>query len=310
MSHRQPTLAELREVVQKARHREIGNWLARRVARPTAVYGTWVAVRLGLSANQVTLASLLTSLAGAAAIGGGSRSGFVLGTILLHLGFWLDHVDGQVARWRRTASLNGVYLDYLMHHVVNLSLGFGLGCGLAMRSGNLLWSVAGFALAVGWGLLALHNDCRYKAFFQRLKSISGSYRVDGGSGGRPAPPASWPRRGLGLLSWPAYKLCEPHVVLICLTGPAAVAMFFPGLWIGSWKLGVAGMALLAPSLAAARIGRSVGRGTVEAEFVRWFQPVGPSGSLQQADLLSSPHLPLDRLATAVLSEGDRLSTAS
>ena len=33
--------------VQKDRHREIGNWLARRVARPTAVYGCWLAIRLG-----------------------------------------------------------------------------------------------------------------------------------------------------------------------------------------------------------------------------------------------------------------------
>ena len=38
---RSPTLAELRARVHKERHREIGNWLARRVARPTAVYGTW-----------------------------------------------------------------------------------------------------------------------------------------------------------------------------------------------------------------------------------------------------------------------------
>ena len=68
---RHPTLDELRATVQKQRHREIGNWLARRVARPSAVYGTWVAVRLGLSANQVTLPALAASLAGALAIGTG-----------------------------------------------------------------------------------------------------------------------------------------------------------------------------------------------------------------------------------------------
>ena len=65
MSHGHPTLAELRATVQKQRHREIGNWMARRVARPTAVYGTWLAVRLGLSAHQVTLAALAASLGGA-----------------------------------------------------------------------------------------------------------------------------------------------------------------------------------------------------------------------------------------------------
>src|SRR5271157_1143319 len=147
MSHGHPTIQELESCVHKGSHREIGNWLARRIARPTAVYGTWIAVRLGLSAHQVTLAALLSSLAGAAAIGLGSRLGFVLGVAGLHLGFWLDHVDGQVARWRRTVSLDGVYLDYLMHHVVNLAVGFALGYGLAMRSGNPLWAVAVFAIA-------------------------------------------------------------------------------------------------------------------------------------------------------------------
>src|SRR5690349_3195046 len=157
-----PTLGELRGRVHKDRHREVGNWLARRIGRPTAVYGTWVAVRLGLSAHQVTLAALLASLAAAVAIATGHRAGFVAGVALAHLAFWLDHVDGQVARWRRTASLDGVYFDYLMHHAANLGLGYGLGYGLAARTGDLRWAGAGFAIAVGWAGLSLHNDCRYK----------------------------------------------------------------------------------------------------------------------------------------------------
>ena len=66
MTTDRPTLAQLRAVVQKQRHREIGNWLARRVARPSAVHGTWAAVRLGATAHQITSAALLVGLAGAA----------------------------------------------------------------------------------------------------------------------------------------------------------------------------------------------------------------------------------------------------
>ena len=105
MTGASPTLAELRARVQKDRHREIGNWLARRVARPTAVYGTWLAVRLGLSAHQVTLAALATQRRGR--VGDrrpGRARGSSLGVALAHLAFWLDHVDGQVARWRGTAA--------------------------------------------------------------------------------------------------------------------------------------------------------------------------------------------------------------
>jgi hypothetical protein len=291
MSHRRPTLAELRSSAQKGRHQEIGNWLARRVARPLAVYGTWAAVRLGLSANQVTLGALLASLAGAAGVGSGLRSGFAMGVMLLHLGYWLDHVDGQVARWRKSSSLDGVYLDYLMHHLVNLALGCALGFGLTARTGDVAWSVAGFAIAAGWSLLALHNDCRYKAFFQRLKSGAGSYRVDCGSGGRPSPPAAWPRRGAAALTWPAYKLSEPHVVLLTVTILAAMAFLVPALWLSCWRAFVLVMALMAPTLAIARMVRAVARGAVESEFAVWFQPASPGQTRSARCMTEQEHAP-------------------
>jgi hypothetical protein len=273
-----PTLAQLRSRVHKDRHRELGNWLARRWARPSAVYGTWAAVRLGLSAHQVTLLALMANLAAAVAIGAGSRAGFVAGVGLAHLAFWLDHVDGQVARWRGTASLDGVYLDYLMHHAASLSLGFALGYGLAAHTGDPRWTVAGFAIALGWAGLSLHNDCRYKAFFQRLKRETHTYRVDAGSGGRPTPPAPWPRSGLGLLSWPAAKACEPHVVLLALTGLAVLALTAPPAWLVLWRVGVAALAVLAPALALGRTARSVRRHAAEDEFARWFKGWDNDGS--------------------------------
>jgi hypothetical protein len=270
----EPTLAALRATVQKDRHREIGNWLARRVARPTAVYGTWLAVRLGLSAHMVTLMALGTNAAAILALMTGTPAGFITGVVLAHLAFWLDHVDGQVARWRGTASLEGAYFDYLMHHAANLGLGFGLGYGLAVQSGDVRWTASGFAIALGWSLLGLHNDCRYKAFFQRLKRDTVTYRVDGGSGGRPAPPARWPRRGLATITWPAYKVCEPHSVLIGLTLLAMVIPFSSDVWLTLWRAGVRSMAVLAPALALGRLTRSLKRQAVTNEFDRWFQPWG------------------------------------
>ncbi len=67
-------------------------------------------------------------------------------------------------RWRGTACLSGVYFDYLMHHASTLSLGFALGFALAVRNGQVGWTIAGFVVAVGWHFLSLQNDCRYKAF--------------------------------------------------------------------------------------------------------------------------------------------------
>jgi hypothetical protein len=268
-----PTIAQLRARVQKDRHREIGNWLARRAARPTAVYGCWLAIRLGLTAHQVTLIALGSWLLAALAIGTGDRFLFVIGVALVQLGFWLDHVDGQVARWRGTACLDGVYLDYLMHHAANLTLGFALGFGLAVRSGDLRWAIAGFAIGAGCAGLSLHNDCRYKAFFQRLKSTSHSYRVDGGSGGSPQPPAPWPRRGLAALTWPAFKACEFHIITLMLAALGLLALSSPKIWIGAWQALVLFLAFTAPLLAIGRTARAVTVSAAEREFARWFQPL-------------------------------------
>jgi len=312
MSADRPTLAQLRAVVQKGRHREIGNWLARRVGRPSAVYGTWAAVRLRITANQATLGAMAASLAGAAAIGTGDRWAFVAGVILCHLAFWLDHVDGQIARWRGTASLDGVYFDYLMHHAANLALGFAVGFGLAARTGRLFWAPLGFAIAAGWAALSLHNDCRYKAFFQRLKSSPEHYRVAGGSGGRPAPPPCWPRHGRAAVTYPFYKACEPHVVLLTLTALAMTAVVDSRVWLTCWQGYAMATAVAAPLLAAARVARSVSMGATEAEFRAWFRPVGEFVAGAGDEGIVSRRRPLDTGRDAVVSRSavDRSNEAA
>ncbi len=193
-----PTIAELKARVHKDRHREIGNWLARKVARPSAVYGCWIAVRLGLTAHHVTLAALFCWLMAAAAIGTGDQLFFVAGVTLAQLGYWLDHVDGQVARWRGTASLDGVYLDYLMHHAANLTLGFALGCGLAVRLAEPRWSIAGFAIGLGWAGPQLAQRLPLQGVFPAIEEhawkLSGRRRGRRPSAEAPSLASERPRR--------------------------------------------------------------------------------------------------------------------
>lgn len=281
-----PTFAELRATVFKhspmARENEpgekrepgveIGNWLARKVGRPSALPGTWLAIRLGLSAHGITCLALIADLAGAASIASGTVRGFAAGIVLTQIGYWLDHVDGQVARWNRSTSLDGVYFDYLMHHAAALALGFGLGQALAMRSGDPRRAIAGFAIAAGWLFLGLHNDCRYKAFFQRLKRDGASFRLALEPAETPSPPPPRPRTGLAAIAWPAYKLCEPHAVLVTLAATSPLIFLSEKTFWMFLNFYVMTMAIAAPALALARSARAIARGSIEADFARWFEP--------------------------------------
>jgi hypothetical protein len=279
MNHKHPTLAELRDRVFKhsAGGVERGHWLARRWARPAAIPVTWLAVRLSISAHVITLMAFSSYLSAALALGSGTRPGFVAGAILAFIGYLLDHVDGQVARWSRSASLTGTYLDYLMHHAVNLALGFALGFGLALRLASPAWAALGFLLGASLLLLPLHEDCRYKSLFQRLKRDACDFLVHGRNGVVPVSGAqNRPFRPRILLEISQTAFEHPNQLLI-LAGLAILALFAPiPVWILAWRLVVLGLAFLGPILVAGRVARAVVTASPDREFDAWFQPIGGS----------------------------------
>jgi hypothetical protein len=225
-----------------------------------------------VNAHAITLLAWAVGLAAAAQFAVGSPVAWLCGALTLQLWYLLDHVDGQIARLRGTASLDGVQLDYLMHHTLNLLVPIGFGYGVA-RLAESDWFL-GCGLA--WGAAALVSgllaDTRYKSFVQRLKRVQGEMRVVGGGGARPAPQPGIPRGPRKLFGWLLQKACEPHVVMNCVTGLSLIAIALPARHGSLGTMFVAGMAIANCLVAGARLTRSVCREEVETEFSRWFQP--------------------------------------
>lgn len=267
-----PMLDELELRCQKLDHRRLGNWMARRVSRPMALRVTWLVLPWGISAHAATLAAWLTALAAAAAFGWGTVGGWLLGAALLQAWYLLDHVDGQLARFRGAASLDGVQLDYLMHHTVGLLLPIGIGWGLFGRTAEPLWLLAGLAWGLGELVIGLLHDARYKACVQRLKLVRGELRTIGGGGGRPLPAAAAPHRWLPLAAWLARKSCEAHVVMNLLTLLAAAAWLLNDHALLLARCYAATMAAVAALVAGFLLWRSLAKQAAEAEFAAWFQP--------------------------------------
>lgn len=106
----------------------------------------WCAGR-GLTPNQVTVASLLVALAGAAGAATGSRIGYVAAALALYFSFVLDCTDGQLARYTVNYSRIGSWLDATFDRVKEYAVYAGLAVG-AGRNGDDVWLLAVSAMAL------------------------------------------------------------------------------------------------------------------------------------------------------------------
>ncbi len=109
------------------------------VHRPVARRLTPLALRLGLTPNQVTGFSVLLGLGAAGAFAGGRWWSLVLGAVLLQLSLVVDCVDGDVARFRRMFSPVGAWLDASTDRLKEFACYGGLAWGAdAGRTGWVL----------------------------------------------------------------------------------------------------------------------------------------------------------------------------
>ena len=260
----------------------LGTWTARRLGRPAALRVTRVVVQWGMTADHATIGAMLAALGAVVSFGVGGSIGWLIGALLLPLWYLLDHVDGQLARWHRTASLDGTTVDYLMHHSVNMLLPIGLGFGLMRETGSTLWCFAG--IAWGWGslVIGLRHDARYKAFVQRLKLLHGELRVVGGGGGRPEA-ATAPHRSLKQASrWIVLKAYEAHVVMGALLVIAGIRILLGDIGLALASLYVALLSLPAPLVAVALVVKGFRCDEAEQEFAAWYR-VREADSLEFRD---------------------------
>ncbi|GIG90799.1 hypothetical protein Pen02_57350 [Plantactinospora endophytica] len=102
---------------------------------------TKVCARLRLTPTGVTAISVAFALAAAVLFAVGGRPALVGGAILLYLGFMLDCVDGQLARYTRHFSPWGGWLDTIADRAKEYLVYAGLGIGVE-RAGGPGWALA------------------------------------------------------------------------------------------------------------------------------------------------------------------------
>ncbi|MGC4877688.1 DUF5941 domain-containing protein [Micromonospora sp. DT43] len=105
-------------------------------------YVVRLAARMRLTPTGVTVISVLFALAAAVLFGVGGRPALVGGAVLLYLGFVLDCVDGQLARYTRHFSAWGGWLDTMADRAKEYLVYAGLGFGVSHAGLGNGWALA------------------------------------------------------------------------------------------------------------------------------------------------------------------------
>lgn len=264
------SIKELNRICQKPRYKEVGNWMVRHILRDAALPVTWLLLHTPVTANQVTFVSFLIALWGAIFLASPSPWFFLAGALLLQVWYLLDHVDGQIARYRGTSSLTGRFFDYLTHHVIHGVLFFCLGCYVFRATGNEFYLVWGFITAISIMVFNLIHDTKYKTFMEGLAqwkqvSIVMPQTSEGKGEGEN-------RGGLGKLFSFCHKLCEVHVLMNILTLMAFLTILFPSNWDLRHYL-FSGYGVMAPLLAVVKTVFWLRQKRVDREFEGTFREI-------------------------------------
>ena len=155
------------------------------------------AARRGWTPNALTVASLSVGVAAASSFAVGTRASLIAGAALLQLSFVLDCVDGQLARYTRTSSTLGAWLDAVFDRLKEYLVYGGLAVGATRGFDDDVWLLAAAALAIQ--TVRHLADFSYVARSERPDSArsAGAAPV-----GVPPEAPSWLRRGNQLIRLP------------------------------------------------------------------------------------------------------------
>ena len=110
----------------------------------------------------------------------GSRAGMILGAALLFAAFLLDDVDGQLARYLRSETAFGAWLDAVGGRLVEFAVYAGLAAGAVVSRSPSVWELAVAALVLQ-SLRDMIGFC--------IRPVTPQLA---GLGGRPRPPLGEP----------------------------------------------------------------------------------------------------------------------
>lgn len=150
------SIKELRHQLQEEKMHPAGwvrPWGYKTFQRGPSIYITQLLIRTKITPTQVTIAGFFLGLVGCGFLYAFDAQIKLLGLFLLYLHILSDKVDGEIARYRKTYSLKGIFWDEINHLVVPPLAWISLTFGIARIP--TLFDIRGLFIAGILGALAL-----------------------------------------------------------------------------------------------------------------------------------------------------------
>lgn len=128
-----PTINEIRGEAKKHY-----SSLHRKLLHEAGFYITKLFLYTNLTPNQITIVWFFMQLAALPLVLKGTYWSILAGTALFQFATIIDCVDGQVARYRKTSSLMGTYLDQFVHNITNPAFFICLSIVVSRNTG-IIW---------------------------------------------------------------------------------------------------------------------------------------------------------------------------
>lgn len=248
--------------------------MVRTFLRDLAVPMTWLLLHTPISANQVTIAATIVGMIACSIIAIPGTSYFFSACLLLQFWYYLDHVDGQIARYRKQSSLSGRFFDFIMHHLIHHMLILGISLYAYQIEGTIFSLCLGMMMSVLISIFNLSYDAEAKTFLEKLLSDSSEKPLkinpQNLADQKEASHSNHSKNKFKFLYSLIHKSCEIHVMMNLLTLFSILELFKIGdfSWrLLTWKIYL----VLIPILTLTKLYHVIQNKKIDERFNHYFQ---------------------------------------
>ena len=159
-------IKELRKICQDGH----GSWF-NRIVRKVSIYFTWLFLHTRITPNQVSLSGLLTGMLAGLLFSFGKPLPMLIGVLVMNFVLIFDHVDGEIARYQKQTSIEGIYLDDLCFGIATVMIIMCFSYGISQASDKILVPYMGLSFLVFYlGHRYIEEGIYYAAFVRNKRA--------------------------------------------------------------------------------------------------------------------------------------------